>query len=428
MNLEALRKKRNDLVSRMEAIAAGDVTEELAAEFDQADAEVKDLNAQIDRLEKVGQYKAHLETPRPSVAQSQLLEDHTGQGQTPRAPGGPEAKRDFENFGEFMHAVRFRPNDQRLEWQDGLSAEHRMDDGPSGGFAVPKQFIGGLRQVDPQAEIIRPRAEVIPAGSPPDAEVSLAALNQGGATPDNVYGGVSVDWIGEGDASTESSAKIREVSWKPHEVAGHVVVTDKLLRNWQAAGPLLERQLNGARMSAEDREFYKGNGVAKPQGIINSAAAKLIARGTANDVKVADLHAMIARAMGSNLVWVASREIMTKLLNLQDNSQATDKGQYIWQPSAREGEPDRLFGRPILWNQRSPALGSKGDLSLIDASFYVIKDGSGPFVSASEHVHFTNNKTVIKITWNVDGRPWLDAPFKGEDGFEVSPFVVLDVP
>ncbi len=65
---------------------------------------------------------------------------------------------------------------------------------------------------------------------------------------------------------------------------------------------------------------------------------------------------------------------------------------------------------------------------LADWSHYLIKDGSGPFVAASEHVKFTSNKTVIKIFWNVDGAPWLTAPIAEENGYEVSPFVGLDVP
>jgi HK97 family phage major capsid protein len=65
---------------------------------------------------------------------------------------------------------------------------------------------------------------------------------------------------------------------------------------------------------------------------------------------------------------------------------------------------------------------------LADWNYYLIKDGSGPFVAASEHVHFTKNKTVIKMFWNVDGAPWMQAPIKEENGWQVSPFVALDVP
>jgi len=67
-------------------------------------------------------------------------------------------------------------------------------------------------------------------------------------------------------------------------------------------------------------------------------------------------------------------------------------------------------------------------LILADLSYYLIKDGSGPFVAASPHVYFTTNKTVIKIFWNVDGQSWLNDPLglEGSVANTVSPFVVLN--
>jgi len=103
----------------------------------------------------------------------------------------------------------------------------------------------------------------------------------------------------------------------------------------------------------------------------------------------------------------------------------TPDGALIFQPSVVPGMPDMLLGRPIIWHERSPQLGTAGDLALADLSYYLIKDGSGPFVASSEHVKFRENKTVFKIFWNVDGQPWLTAPFKQEGGYEVSPFVAL---
>lgn len=115
--------------------------------------------------------------------------------------------------------------------------------------------------------------------------------------------------------------------------------------------------------------------------------------------------------------------------NLTGESPETGDGALIWRPNVRDSAGNQLLaGHPVVFHERSPALGTKGDVVLADLSYYLVKDGSGPFVAASEHVHFTKNKTVIKVFWNVDGRPWLTAPLKLENGWEASPFVVLDVP
>ena len=77
---------------------------------------------------------------------------------------------------------------------------------------------------------------------------------------------------------------------------------------------------------------------------------------------------------------------------------------------AAGGLPSTLFGFPIVFSDRLPTLGTKGDLILADLAYYVIKDGSGPFLAWSEHVYWTANKSVVKIVWNVDGKAWLTEP------------------
>jgi HK97 family phage major capsid protein len=105
-------------------------------------------------------------------------------------------------------------------------------------------------------------------------------------------------------------------------------------------------------------------------------------------------------------------------------------GRYIFiNGDASKGIPATLSGYPLKYTCKTPVLGTMGDLMLVDLRYYLVKDGSGPFVAASEHVHFVNNKTVIKCFWNVDGKGWLASPLTLEDGVtKVSPFVVLDVP
>jgi HK97 family phage major capsid protein len=103
----------------------------------------------------------------------------------------------------------------------------------------------------------------------------------------------------------------------------------------------------------------------------------------------------------------------------------------IWMPNATGvagAPPGTLMGIPVLINERSVALGTLGDIMLVDLSYYLIKDGSGPFVATSPHVHFTTNRTVIKIFWNVDGQPWLSGPIplEGTPANTVSPFIVLN--
>jgi HK97 family phage major capsid protein len=278
--------------------------------------------------------------------------------------------------------------------------------------------------VDAQAPVIRNRATVIPAGDPPDAEIAMPALDQSAA--ENMFGGVSVTWTGEGQTMTETDASLKEIKLTPNEVTAYITVTNKLLRNWQAAGPVLQSLMRGAVTAAEDYQFLRGNGVSKPQGIIGSGAEIAYNRAGASAIAYADVVGMLARARSlAGLTWIASGTTIPQLANIRDTGNNN-----LFIMNASVGVPSTLMGIPLIFNERSPALGAKGDLILADLSYYLIKDGSGPFVEASEHVRFTSNKTVIKIVWNVDGKLWLNAPIplEGSSSNTVSPVVTLDVP
>lgn len=422
-SVKQLREERAAAIAEMKAIheAAENEDRELTAEeqseYDAFKAEADLLTNRIERQAEVDATLASLEKADPPKSRGAI-----------ERPQGPEAVREFESLGEFVAATRFRPNDQRLaslyhEPSPDPRGEQRMDDGASGGFLVPEQFRSTILQVEPTEAIFRPRANVIPAGSPPDSAISIPALDQtNGDAPESMYGGFSVSWIGEGGTKPESDVKFREIKLEPHEVAAHTVITDKLLRNWPAASAYLERNMRMAVIGAEERAFFKGDGVAKPKGIVDDNGAYVYNRETANTVTYDDITGMMARCLGMSKVWIATQALLPILMRMEDT-----EGHLIWTGDARSGAPTTLAGVPIMFTDRGKALGTKGDLVLADLSYYLIKDGSGPFVAASEHVHFTTNKTAVKIFWNVDGQGWLTAPLEGEDGYTRSPFVVLDV-
>lgn len=435
MTLQQLREKRAQIVADMQGVLdaaseAGrtdlDETEtELYASYEQ---DLESVKGAIGRREKLTAEQTALDELEPSHTAGQ------GAGAQRHAPG-PEAEREFGSLGEFMGAVithcRGGRTDARLVFDEnaGINAAadgQNMGEGGAGGFMVPTQFQDTLLMVDPQQAVIESRANVMPAGTPPDAEVTMPALDQSGSS-DNVYGGVSMNWIGEGDLKPKTEAKFREVSLTPQELAGHIPLTDKLMRNAPAASGLIERLMRGALISAKETAYLLGNGISKPTGILLSNATIKINRATANQVAYADLAGMLAKLLmrGGSPYWMINQSAYPQLLQLQDPN-----GNYVWQPNAIEGSPGSLFGYPVFWHERSPQLGTYGDVTLCNSDpYYLVKPGSGPFVSAGWiDDDFAKNQTRVKIFTNVDAKPWLTEPFTQEGGYQVSPFVALDVP
>ena len=334
-------------------------------------------------------------------------------------PAGRDLKpEEFRNMGEFLQEVRDRPNSERLQARDVT-----MGNGPSAGFLVPEAFdprVNILQGAGPA--IVRPRAMVLPGGTSPDAAITINALDQNSAI--GVYSGVAVNWIAENAARIDAGDPlIRQIRLEPNEVSGFIDVSDKLLRNADAAGALVTTLLRSAIVGSEEDAFYTGSGVGQPLGIIGHPSSINITRAGALGITYADVSEMYARAkFGGSYIWVASQTTLPQLMVMVDGA-----GRLLWQPNAREGAPGTLLGIPVVLNDQAPVLGSQGDLALVDLQYYAIKDGSPLAIFIDPYTQKLNGVTRIYSFWNVDGQPMLTTPMLQRDGVStVSPFVVLN--
>lgn len=440
---QAARESARALLTAATADGGRELNADETAAFDGFVAEATRLDGQVARIVSLDNAEAAAAVITPAAARGA---GPAGAGGPVHAAGEP-AVREFENLGQFMAAVRFNPNDARLQFDANAGtaaeaamspqqraaalgvdmdtyAEMRMDTGSAGGFAIPPTFRNQLLELPTYAEApIRSGAMVIDADpNQPDSGITMPALDQSGNTAGHVFGGVTVSWVEEGGQKPLTDMTLKDVTVDTHEAAGYMIVTDKLLRNWRGADPLIRRQFRAALLQSGEFAFLRGNGVGKPKGIIGDAGTLVVNRQTANRFTYTDALNMVARLlnMAAGAFWMMPQSMLPQIASFKD-----ENGNAMWQANARDGFAGTLLGYPVKWSPFNPALGTSGDVMLVDPAHYIIKDGSGPFVAASEHVLFTQNKTVIKAFWNVGGKPWLTAPHTDEGGYEVSPFVQL---
>lgn len=432
-----LKERRGIVVGEMRALLDKadsedrDLTSEEQTQYDALEQERAGLVTRIERAEALESEERTLGGSSGVAAGRQDEDPGAGRRSRGAARGTPghTEHREFENAGEFLFAVRFRPHDARLQYvgdeeeRDREGRAMSMGTDTAGGFMVPEEFRETLLSVQPQDAIVEPRATVVPAGDSPDAKLTMPALDQFGVGQ-NMYGGVAVDWIAEGTTKPLTNAKLRKVEIVAHEVAGRMEVTDKLLRNWRSANTFIENLFRRAIVAAKDDAFLSGDGVDRPLGILAADATLLVPRLVADKISFADVIALYGRIkMGGPLTWVTTQEALPQLMVMKDEA-----GNLIWLPNGREGSPGSLLGIEVKVNERSPRLGDLGDLLLANLPYYLVKEGVGPLVSASGHEKFSDNMTVIKAFLTVGGKPWLNGPITLENGYQVSPFVALDVP
>jgi HK97 family phage major capsid protein len=340
-------------------------------------------------------------------------------------------QRAISDFGRFMRALAENRNQDamKIAVAHASSEEEKralsMGIGEEGGLLTPDKWRQDILMIQPEMEIVMPLATVIPGGGDaPDASEHFPALRQGAS---GALGGLTFSWIAEAGAKPETDYNLDDVELEPKEYAAHVVVTDKLLRNSAVAGAFLRQMLNMGIVQFRDLAFLTGNGVGQPLGVFNVAnpAAVNVARTGAGLIDFTDVANMLARFPADswgNGVWVANQSALPQIVTIDD---ANGNSIYIAGDASR-AIPPTLFGMRIKWTGRTAVLGSRGDLGLIDFRYYLVKEGSGPQIAASEHVYFLTNRTVVKAFGNYDGSPWVLAPLTLDDGVTtVSPFVIL---
>ena len=329
-----------------------------------------------------------------------------------------------KSFGDWLLSVK-RGDHKRLTDVYRSVKDLVEGDGTSGGYLVPEEYLADLVQVgDPFQEVVYPRARRIPGQR---RSIRIPVLDQT-ATPAanykiNYYGGVYAHWTEEAGTKTEVEPAFKQLELVAHKLAGYTQSSDELLAD-SAIGldALLRGLFAGAVRFRRDYAYLRGTGIGQPLGVLNSGALLTTARDVANQVSANDLHSMMAlflpTSMG-NAVWVINQTCMEFIAALGDGTN------YIWAPDATMGLPMRLYGIPVVWTEKTPALGTTGDVLLADFSYYYIYDRGGLAIDSSMHYAFTKDLTTWRFVFRTDGQPSLSDPIYIDTTNQVSPFVAL---
>lgn len=347
---------------------------------------------------------------------------------------GGDADKKVQSFGDFLIAV-MRGDTKRLthvyksrkvQWEDEVK-DVQAESGPAGGYLIPDQFIPRLLELAAPLALVRPRAAVIPVAS---LTGRIPALNQytaptAGQGDSAFYGGVVASWTGAGGTLTETQPTFAEIEYNIRKMAGYTEVEAESLAD-SAIGieALLSRLFAGTKAGMEDYAFLRGNGVGKPLGVLNGAAAIGIAPATNNAFAYADALSMRARfkGAGGSPVWAIHPGIWPDIGVFEVSSGSGG----VWIANLAGSMPQTILGWPIVESEHLPQDDNSGAVILGDFSAYVIFDRQQMAVAYSEHAAFTTDKGTWKFTARLDGQPWVKGAVTLADpqgSYTVSPFV-----
>jgi HK97 family phage major capsid protein len=314
-----------------------------------------------------------------------------------------------EEFIRSIHSGRFDPRLQR-------AAAHTEQLGSTGGFLAPDQMTAHIHDTSLEMEIVRPRAAVFPMEG---MTLRVPGIAIGDHTSGALLGGITGAWIPETGSMDEETAQLRLITLRAWKRGIYSTVSN------EAGADTVIQSLIGDKFPLamswhHDDAFINGTGAGQPMGILNDPALVTVAKETGQGgatIVYENCIKMLARlhpALLNGAIWLANPTAIPQLLQLSIGVGTAG----VHFPVLREtdGGAWSMLTRPILFSEKLPSLGTKGDLLLVNFSQYLIGMRKDTTVDRSMHVGFQNDTTAFRLISRLDGRGAWDKAFTPKNG------------
>ena len=373
MSINELRTKRASLWEETKKFLAehtdkdGKMAAADAEAYEKMEADIAEMGKTIDRLEKQAELdkKLAMPTSKPLVG----------------APGKPEKKgtASDEYRKAMFTAIRTKFRDVSNVLQEGIDE--------AGGYLVPDEYDRRLIDVLDEENVLRGLATTIRTSG--ERKINIAATKPAAL------------WVEEGGALTFGDATFDQKLLDAHKLHVAIKITEELLAdNAFQLEDYIIAQFGKAIANAEEDAFLNGNGEGKPTGLFADAQVG-VTIGTveieADDV--IDLIYKLKRPYRKKASFITNDSTLAVLRKLKD-----ENGNYLWQPSLQNGEPDRILGYAIRTSQFAPKLAAgKAALAFGDFSYYNIGDRGQRTLQVLKELFAGNGMVGYVMKERVDG-------------------------
>lgn len=328
----------------------GVLSDEDTATYNKMEKEIEDLTTAIDRQTRAERREAELAKPVNSPITGKPFMGETDKVKTGRAS---DAYKDA-----MLSAMRSNFRNVSNVLQEGVDAD--------GGYLVPEEYDRRLIDVLDGENIMRSLATKITTAG--QHKINIAATKPAAA------------WIEEGGALSFGDATFDQIYLDAYKLHVAIKVTEELLYdNAFGLENYIITQFGKALANAEEEAFLNGNGTGKPTGIFAAKGGGQIAATLTAAIKSDDLIDLVyglKRPYRKNASFIMNDATLASIRKLKDNN-----GAYIWQPSYKEGEPDRVLGYAVHTSAFAPT----NAIAFGDYSYYNIGDrGSRSFAELRE--------------------------------------------
>ena len=331
----------------------------------------------------------------------------------------------FRSIGEWALAARKTANghaDNRI--MNAPASYGSEGTNADGGYAVPPDFREAIMKIVQGEESLLSRT---------DQQVTTSngiTLPLDSATPWATSGGVLGGWVAEGAAITPTKPALGTLTVKAQKLAALVPLTDELLEDVPAMTRYLTSKVPEKFNSLINTAIVSGSGSGQPQGLMNAACLVTQAAESgqgAGTVVAKNILKMFGRLYGGcrkNAVWLINQDVEQQLQQLVIGSSPTIAA-YL-PPGGLSGAPyATLLGRPVIPVEACSAVGTAGDIILVDLSQYLtVMKAGGVKTDTSIHLYFDSDHTAFRFVMRLGGQSYWPGTLTRQNGSNTLSHVV----
>ena len=347
--------------------------------YERMEQDVVDMGHAIERMERAEQMDREMNDPANPVLA----------GRPERPASAADNKRGTASDAykkAFWNSVRGRMNyDVRNALQVGELTE--------GGYTVPDEFENQLIEALQDENIMCGLVHVISTSSG-DRKIPLVTN----------YGTAS--WIEEEAQIPESDVAFNQITLGAHKLATAIRISQELLNDSAFdLASFIAHEFQRRAGAAEEEAILAGDGSHKPIGLLHDTLGAQVGVTAASATAITadeliDLQHSLKSGYRRKAAFIMNDATIKAIRKLKDG-----QGQYLWQPSIREGVPDMILNTRVYMSNYMPLVEAGNKVILYgDYSYYWLADRTGRTLQRLNELYAMTDQVGFKLTERLDGR------------------------
>lgn len=222
------------------------------------------------------------------------------------------------------------------------------------------------------------------------------------------------EWVAEvAAAPEEQTLEYGRREFKPLRMAKLMKLSRTLINHSPNADGIIRDEMLYRIAITMEKAYMTGDGDGKPLGIFTASNSGIstgrdIAGAVDNADTFIDMKYSLKEQYMGKAEWVMHRDLVKNIAKLKD-----EVGQYLWQPSLIDGQPDRFLGLPVHMSEYAPNTMTANSYVAVlgDFNYYWIVDADALTVQILNELYAVNNQIGYLFNYFGDGAPVLDEAF-----------------